>query len=264
MKMQSYREEFERLSKGVAMRLERVKVYEGKVPAIETDLALEEIRRLYDLLLQMREQGLQIDHLPAPDKLVGSFEETVKQTVEEVAPPPVEEVPVKVAEEVAAPPVEKAPAKVIEEVAAPPVEKPPVVEEEPTKQVEVPVIESAIKPVKGASSILADKLKRTDHKSINDLIASGRSDQSISKRMQHNPISDLKNSIGINEKFIFVYELFGGNANLYATTIDRLNGMSGREEAIALMETLREEYRWDIENMAFQKLVDMVVRRYSA
>jgi hypothetical protein len=50
---------------------------------------------------------------------------------------------------------------------------------------------------------------------------------------------------------------------LYAETIERLNSMPGREEAIGLMETLREQFRWDIENMAFQKLVDMVVRRYS-
>jgi hypothetical protein len=114
-------------------------------------------------------------------------------------------------------------------------------------------------------TILAEKLgRRSDKKSINDLIAAKRADVSISSRLQHNPIRDLKSAIGINEKFIYVYELFGGNSQAYAQAIERLNSMGRRDEAIGLMESMREQYHWDIENMAFQKLVDMVARRYSS
>jgi len=289
MKMQSYQEETDRLLRGVAIRLERIWSYEGKVPAIEKDLALEEIRKLYDQVLQMQSPGFQFDSLSAQEtraesvetEPMPSYREVPVQPKEEIPVQPVAEMPVQpVAEKPVQPkeekpvqPVEEKPVQPVEEMPVQPKEEKPVqpveeipvqpVEKTPIKQVEVTEMESPVKPGKGGTSILADKLKREDHKSINDLVASGRSDQSISKRMQHHPITDLKSAIGINEKFIFVYELFGGNSILYAETIDRLNRMDGRDAAIGLMETLRAEYRWDIENMAFQKLVDMVVRRYS-
>jgi hypothetical protein len=305
MKMQSYQEETDRLLRGIAMRFERIWSYEGKVPAIEKDLALEEIRGLYDRVLQMQSPGFQFDSLSAQDAQAESVEtepmrsskevpvqpvaempvqpveEILVQPVEEILVQPVAEMPVQPVEEILVQPVAEIlvqpaaempvqpvaemPVQPVAETSVQPVAEKPVqpVEKTPIKQVEVTEMESPAKPGKGGTSILADKLKREDHKSINDLIASGRSDQSISKRMQHHPIIDLKSAIGINEKFIFVYELFGGNSILYAETIDRLNRMAGRDAAIGLMETLRAEYRWDIENMAFQKLVDMVVRRYS-
>ena len=122
---------------------------------------------------------------------------------------------------------------------------------------------SAIKDEgEGHKTILAEKLGHGEIKSINDIIAARRSDVSISARLQQHPIADLRTAIGINEKFIFVYELFGGNVPLYNEAIEKLNSMTDREAAIMLMEEYRSEYHWDIENMAFQKLVDMVSRRY--
>jgi len=82
-------------------------------------------------------------------------------------------------------------------------------------------------------------------------------------RMQNNPINNLKTAIGINEKFIFVYELFAGNDSLYHTSIEKLNSAASNEEAQKIMEGFKSEFSWDADNAAFQKLLDMVNRRFS-
>lgn len=244
MYIEKFSEEVYNLIEKIVSRTERLNGYSGRVPAIEIDLALEEIRKLYDCFLLFGEmsgrQALASD----------------STSTEEVGEPLTKE---EISEEF----ISKDVSEVVDKEKA--VEEPvaladPVAEERPSV---VPVVEEEEKESVKEKRILADKLSKGDKKSINDIIAANMSDKSISSRMQQNPISNLKSAIGINEKFIFVYELFGGNTQNYTETIEKLNNMPGRDEAVALMEAMRKEYHWDIENMAFQKLVDMVTRRYS-
>ncbi len=237
MAIKNFSEEVFKLIEKIVTRTERINSYKGKIPAIEFDLAMEDIRRLYDCFL------------------------VVKSIV-----PEVKAEPVALREEESATVIEEAESvvSVKEAVATEPADQP----ESGTPSIKEPVaVEGKAEEDKREKTttkkILADQLKLKEQQSIHDLIAAGYSDTSISTRMQHHPISNLKSAIGINEKFIFVYELFNGNVQQYSEAIDQLNSMPGRNEAIALMEILREKYHWDIENMAFHKLVDMVTRRYS-
>ncbi|MDT8309486.1 MAG: hypothetical protein RQ866_08130, partial [Bacteroidales bacterium] len=112
------------------------------------------------------------------------------------------------------------------------------------------------------NSILADKFKEKAV-SLNDLIQAHKADKSIGSQMQNNPISNLKTAIGINEKFIFVYELFSGDTNLYHEAIEALNSRASHADAIQYLEELHQKFHWDIENAAFHKLIDLVNRRYA-
>lgn len=246
MYIEKFSDEVFGLIEKIVASTERINSYRGQIPAIETDLALEDIRRLYDCFILVRELNSKSD-FQQQEYEVEQVEDISDQ--EEVG----EDQEENVKEEFQAETIEK----VAEESIVPPVEELPA---EPTGIGEA---SANVHDRNSGRRILADKLKQGENRSINDIIAANLSDKSISSRMQHNPISNLKSAIGINEKFIFVYELFGGNTQKYSEMIDKLNSMPGRNEAIALMESLRNEYRWDIENMAFQKLVDMVTRRYS-
>ncbi|MFO7722662.1 MAG: hypothetical protein R6V49_05490 [Bacteroidales bacterium] len=259
--MDKFSEEVYRLIEKIVTRTERINSYEGRIPAIELDLALEDIRRLYDCFLVAGPIASMPVAPVASTELAGEAENPDVHTVAEIShqEPAGQEVSVP-AEEGAADAVSG------EQVQAVPLKTDPVTEVTPApEKVQKGRAdrreEETEKPE--AKQILAEKLTRGDMRSVNDLIAARKTDVSISARLQHNPISSLKSAIGINEKFIFVYELFGGNSQEYARTIDQLNSMPGRGEAIELMEALRREYHWDLENMAFQKLVDMVSRRYS-
>jgi hypothetical protein len=260
MQMEKFSEEVYRLIEKIVTRTERINGYEGRIPAIELDLALEDIRRLYDCFLVAGS----VTAVSAPPSVIVAEEESVRpedvvNETEAIQEPLISE---PLAEETTdAPDIRQELEVVVEPPLAEVTETPAATVPEKAPAVRIEKQDDAEKP--GVKKILAEKLTRGDKRSVHDLIASGKADQSISARLQHNPISNLKSAIGINEKFIFVYELFGGNSQEYARIIDQLNSMPGRGEAIDLMETLRSEFHWDLDNMAFQKLVDMVSRRYS-
>lgn len=287
-----FKEEAYRLIDRIADRTERISGYQGRVPRIEIDLAMEDIRRLYDCMLFLRgafngEDSGQADRASVVE--MGddiSTNDTVDaeksgvvsaEDIGEVADTTgLAEVSVDDSDEQDALSPDSSDGEQPEESArekdAPVVEKserrPAVSDEEVASDSDAVAGESEVgtddtEDASSLQTILGEKLRGRDKQSIHDLIASRRSDRSISTRIQHHPISNLKNAIGLNEKFIFVYELFGGNTQEYSAAIDRLNSMPGRDEAIGLMESMREQYHWDIDNMAFQKLVDMVARRYS-
>ncbi len=278
MVLEKFSEEVHHQIEKILMITDRINNYSGKVPSIEIDLAMEEIRRLYDVYALFRSivEGGDYREVADMEKASEAAPEIKTQQVEvpevipemgneidEVIEAGYPEIEVEVEVEVEAKVKQKVDPEIKPEDDT---EVQPQVDTQKKIEPETTGMQSKTEEVKEKGkqgAILADKLTRSGQKSINDLIAAGRHDESISSRMQHNPISNLKSAIGINEKFIFVYELFSGNNQQYSEVIDRLNNMPGREEAISLMESLRAEFRWDIENMAFQMLVDMVARRYS-
>ena len=77
------------------------------------------------------------------------------------------------------------------------------------------------------------------------------------------PISDIKSSIGINDKFQFANELFQENMGEYTTAINQFNSAENLESALVYFESLQKLYRWDSENETVIRLLDIVHRRFS-
>jgi len=71
---------------------------------------------------------------------------------------------------------------------------------------------------------LGEKLSADDN-SVHRRIAGLKEDRSIGARMQQHPISNIKEAIGVNEKFLFINELFNGNIQAYNEAIASLNNM---------------------------------------
>ena len=80
--------------------------------------------------------------------------------------------------------------------------------------------------------------------------------------MQKNPISDLKAAIGINEKFLFINELFKGKLDEYKNAIEHLNNLESFNKAIQYLNQLKDSYEWEEDTEAFLKLYDFIHRRY--
>jgi hypothetical protein len=85
--------------------------------------------------------------------------------------------------------------------------------------------------------------------------------ESIGQRMEHTPISDLKKAITLNQRFQFSRELFKGNNQDYEMAIDKLNTVD-REEAMNHLESLRNRYTWNNEDMVTNDFVELVTRRH--
>ncbi len=100
--------------------------------------------------------------------------------------------------------------------------------------------------------------------SLNEKRQTAVLDMSIGEKLGKKPLIDLKKSIGINEKFLFVNELFDGNLQEYNECIDVLNQAASKESAMELLDqNFIQKYNWDSENEARVLLSELVSRRYS-
>lgn len=108
---------------------------------------------------------------------------------------------------------------------------------------------------------IADKLK-SEAPSVLDKINQGKHDQTLAHKMQLTPIDDLKNAIGINEKFQFVNDLFEGRIELYNDAISRLNSCDSVNNAENIFEGLKSTHGWNENTEACHKLKSFINRRY--
>ena len=87
-------------------------------------------------------------------------------------------------------------------------------------------------------------------------------DHSLAAKLQQNPVRDLKSVIGINDKFLFVNELFGGSMEKYNKSIENLNDLKTLNGALIYLNELKIELQWNSSNEAYQKLKDLISRKF--
>ncbi len=99
-----------------------------------------------------------------------------------------------------------------------------------------------------APETLGDKMRQEDH--------------SLAAKLQQNSIPDLRSAIGINDKFLFVNELFGGSMEKYNKSIENLNDLKTLNGAMIYLNELKIELQWNSSNVAYQKLKELVTRKF--
>jgi hypothetical protein len=109
---------------------------------------------------------------------------------------------------------------------------------------------------------LADKYQ-VEKKSVKDQLAENGNDNSLGNKMQQSQITDLKSAIGINDKFLFINELFKGDLAGYNRTIESLNLCHSRQEAIDILDEMRLKYNWSDNSSSFLRLTEFLKRRYA-
>ncbi len=87
-------------------------------------------------------------------------------------------------------------------------------------------------------------------------------DNSLAAKLQQTPGRDLKSVIGINDKFLFVNELFGGSMEKYTKSIENLNDLKTLNGAMIYLNELKIELQWNSSNEAYLKLKDLVSRKF--
>jgi hypothetical protein len=106
--------------------------------------------------------------------------------------------------------------------------------------------------------ILAEKYNK-NQQLINEKLGQGLHKKDISGQMQFKPIKNIETAIGINEKFLFVRELFNGDADTFHKTIRIVNNAANFNEAF---NYIHSTFNWNLENEASQKLLELVRRRF--
>ena len=310
---------------------------QGSVPRIERDLALDELRRLYDALLDISEEQCEeqceepevkelesvevaqheqskesdapvvvvveepeeVVAVPDPvadfddaldiDALLGLTEEDKPQTVAEpepeavvVADPTPEPVPAVEPAQKAEPkaarggglfdiediPVrQKSSRKMISLYNVPTTPATPATPEPKAEPVSEPVAAPApVVPQQPAAPAPQPISQPAEPQRVADVLGSGRKvlgDVSQNEIMPTPPmskISDLRKAIGINDKFIMLRDLFGGNEAQYNATIDTLNSFASLDDC---MIYIVENFAWNPDSEGAKLIVSLIERKLS-
>lgn len=106
-------------------------------------------------------------------------------------------------------------------------------------------------------------VQKTQQRSLNDLFNEQREDHSISSQYRHAKIGDLTKAISINDKFIYIKELFHNRGEDFSTAIRQLNECKTMEEAFDCLEQLKQKFFWDSKSDAYLSFCDLLRRKYS-
>ena len=229
-----------------------------KIPDLQKAVSTKEV---------MKEEPISETPQPEPLQMPAVKETEKKPLVEKLPfddqPPAIKEVPeVKVI--IAEAPVVKVLEEIIPE-SAPEIAVPEtlVLKQEakkPEKKDKKPGIDLFAEAQKGT---LADSFK-TEQKPLHEKLSQDKTEKPLVEKIQHTAIKDLKASIGINERFLFINELFKGNMQQYNSAIEQLNTFTVATDAFSLLESLKASNGWENKLETYSQLEDFVMRKFLA
>ncbi len=212
----------------------------NQVHQIDIDLALSKVRNLYDLLLRLNAQGI---YRP-------EYQKEEKSTIHKPSEKQHEPRAVEVVQKEEPKRINKTPEKTVQPDPVIVIEK----KEEKNKKESVKT-----KKYDGSSGIMADKFQSKTYK--HDTIGKEKPDQKdVSSKLKSKPIKDINTAIGLNDKFVFIRELFNGDKNQFSETIQLLNNFDTFDNAVSY---LKDSFSWDFEDPNVERLVELVRRKYT-
>ena len=101
-----------------------------------------------------------------------------------------------------------------------------------------------------------------DHKSVNDTLKEITTE--LSARLSEGPVKDLKKAIGVNDRFLFINELFRGDEAMYERSIKTINSFTIWPEAeYWIRRELKTKLGWTDSNETVQQFDQLIRRRFS-
>jgi hypothetical protein len=101
-----------------------------------------------------------------------------------------------------------------------------------------------------------------EQRSLNDQLKQQTTE--VAHLLQDTPIKDLRKAIGINDKFVFLNELFNGDEAMYERSIKTINNFHVLQEAEYWMNReLKLRLGWNDTKEAVQHFYQLVRRRFS-
>lgn len=142
---------------------------------------------------------------------------------------------------------EPLPLPVIPEVVVPAVSPEPVIKAEPEVKPQTVATEQA--PVR----------------TLNDIISGQKTQDSVSGKFSHQPVKDLKSIVSLNDKLLFIKELFNGYSLAYSEAIEILNRFDSFEAADAFLQSnYAAKNNWSAKEATVEKLYEVLHRRFGS
>ena len=98
--------------------------------------------------------------------------------------------------------------------------------------------------------------------SLNDKLKQGRAE--LVETLKESPIKDLRKAIGINDRFLFINDLFRGDESMYERSIRTINSFNIYPEAeYWINREMKVKLGWDNTHSTVQHFDQLVKRRFS-
>ncbi|MDR0438070.1 MAG: hypothetical protein LBH22_07220 [Bacteroidales bacterium] len=246
------------------------------IPLIHLDILKSNIRMLYEQICELervhkpmtanvrqssevlfKEEEEPVVSKAVEERIVYEARETISKLVESIHEDVANEYDPEIkldfsVEIVEQPIVVDTPVAKVEEVSMLQVEiETPVIEEKMSVQSPIPDIFSSLQTI-------ADRYKMPDS-SLNEAMAISNI-STVNTAVKQ--IRDLKSAIGINEKFLFINELFKGNMKEYTDAIVALSDAETLDLAHEVLVPLKSKYEWREDSAAYITLIDFLQRRF--
>lgn len=286
----------------IVEQFQGISQYEGKIPRIEVDLMLSNIRNLYECVLQMEQISARLPYMPSapshPEKeaIAVQSPEIEKPAIENVAEIEIPTQNIDIQEEnnetifdletenefpiseseTQETETQEIETQEIEEENTPIPELPEEIKNEEEERAIEPEIFSekpeSPKSEKNAMPILPGLFDEIQMETTipTEKVAKIESIQkpkpagnnSIIEKAQRKAISDLRAAIGINEKYSFINELFKGDAEAYTQGLDTLNACENRAQAEEMIQNMEMKYNWNKESRPYLSFLEIFERRF--
>ncbi|CAN5116910.1 hypothetical protein BH11BAC6_BH11BAC6_12110 [soil metagenome] len=169
------------------------------------------------------------------------------------------------------------PASPAEEKSIPVQEPAPIVPTPPVKIEKAPENKEPVKPFMAEPKIeelptftyqqkelyeLNESMSSGSEQTLNDRLKTEKKE--LGSMLKDSPVKDLKKAIGINDRFVFIDELFRGDENMYERSIKTINGFTIFPEAeYWIQRELKTKIGWDEESPTVKHFDQLVRRRFS-
>ena len=107
-----------------------------------------------------------------------------------------------------------------------------------------------------------NEIMASDESSLNDKLKADVVE--VGHLLNESPVRDLKRAIGINDRFVFISELFRGDETMYERSIKTINGFRIFPEAEYWIEReLKVKLGWDDSKECTRHFYQLIKRRFS-
>lgn len=115
---------------------------------------------------------------------------------------------------------------------------------------------------KEAKETTRENNNSSEPESLNDKLKQGKTE--IFEVLKETPVKDLRKAIGINDKFVFINDLFRGDEAMYERSIKTINSFNIYPEAeYWINRELKLKLGWDNEKEAVKQFDQLIRRRFS-
>ncbi len=135
---------------------------------------------------------------------------------------------------------------------------------EPEEETPTLMHQQVLKPVPGKEELLKEinDAVSNNHASINEKLKQSKID--LGDTLTEVPIRDLRKAIGVNDRFLFINELFRGDEVAYERSIKTINSFTIFAEAeYWIQRELKVKNGWNSNNEMVAQFFQLVKRRFS-